>query len=82
LGHSGRYRLISLHYLRHSIATVERREASVPGAAQTPAAGTKNTALFDIVRDIGQRFVRAPPISRVPGERSETPISGLPEIGS
>jgi hypothetical protein len=30
----------------------------------------------------GQRFVRAPSISRVRGERSETPISGLPEIGS
>ena len=40
-------------------------------------------ALFDIVScDDGQRFVRAPPILRVPGERSETPISGLPEIGS
>jgi hypothetical protein len=40
-------------------------------------------ALFDIVScDDGQRFVRAPPISLIPGERSETPISGLPEIGS
>ena len=59
--------------------------------AQQRTAGTNNTALFDIVnettangsfasRDFA-RVVRAPH-SRVPGERSETPISGLPEIGS
>jgi hypothetical protein len=30
LGHSRRYALISFHYFRRSIATVERREASVP----------------------------------------------------
>jgi hypothetical protein len=30
LGHSRRYPLISFHYFRRSIATVERREASVP----------------------------------------------------
>src|SRR6516164_8628496 len=41
LGHSRRYALISFHYFRRSIATVERREASVPrhgtqGASQAP----------------------------------------------
>jgi hypothetical protein len=30
LGHSRRYALISFHYFRQGIATVERREASVP----------------------------------------------------
>jgi hypothetical protein len=53
--------------------------------AQQRAAGTKNTALFDIVnRDDGQRPALRAVTShaRVPGERSETPISGLPEIGS
>src|SRR6478736_2674855 len=52
--------------------------------AQQRAAGTKNTALFDIVnRDDGQRPALRAVTShaRVPGERSETPISGLPEIG-
>jgi hypothetical protein len=64
--------------------------------APTRVAGTKKTALFDIVSwDDGQRptangsrasrdaaHVKSRTHSRVPGERSETPISGLPEIGS
>ena len=41
LGYLRNYALILLHYFRHSIATVERREASVPrygtqGASQAP----------------------------------------------
>jgi hypothetical protein len=42
-------------------------------------------SLFDIVKwDCGQRFASRAAIShaRVPGERSETPITGLPEIGT
>jgi hypothetical protein len=56
--------------------------------AQQRAAGTKKTALFDIVNTAtANGSLRAPrlphaPRSRVPGERSETPISGLPEIGT
>jgi hypothetical protein len=41
--------------------------------AQQRAAGTINTALFDIVNAAtGNGSLRAPPMSRVPGERSET----------
>ena len=50
--------------------------------AQQRAAGTNNTALFDIVNAATANGSFARRRSRVPGERSETPISGLPEIGS
>src|SRR5262249_40380558 len=39
LGHLRRYTLILLQYFRHCIATVERREASVPRHSKLPIAG-------------------------------------------
>jgi hypothetical protein len=64
LGHSRRYPLISLNYFRDCIATVERREASVPlGASQapdTPRYGMSNGCLARTRTSLG-----APPTPRL-----------------
>ena len=61
------------------------RERKRETRAQQRAAGTKNTALFDIVNDDdGQRFASRAATShaRVPGERSETRDLGATRVES
>ena len=51
LGHSRRYALISFHYFRQGIATVERREASVPRhGTQGASLGAWRAALWHAPR--------------------------------